>query len=1297
MKKANKNSPWQIEENQKAESSQPKNYLDAFEINIQQCENLSNQEMISPILCATHDFCKKANVNFKDINQKNICTIGDKKSAVEQFEQTNEFDVFLDSLENEGKYGDVERFIFFVREKGKYVFIGYLEREQIENLETKTHHGVQKPCKKIMFDTLENMQNIWKMLETNDKKKRDALQPFVHLHSHTQYSIGDGYGTPKEIANAVWQKGFNAHAITDHGTLSGTIYMQKALKEKNIKPIIGIEAYLVEESPKEHSQHAVLLVKNKTGWKNLLKLHNNSVRENFYYRPKIMYSDLLKNCEGLILMSACVGGLINSKLENIDEAKTRIKELKEAFKDDFYIEVMPHEQVPNQIDFNKKLLSLAEEFLVKMVITCDVHYMEKEDKKIHNAIKAISLRQEYSEAGYTGDTFYLMQHNEIKESIDRHMPFLSNGLDQMFANTLEIADKCNFEITPIKENPLPALFEDENAEIGKLAYEGLKRINKDTPKYRAQLELELSRVIDKQYVRYFLIVNDYVKWCKENDILVGPGRGSVGSSLLAYCLGITQVDPIKYNLMFDRFISPIRKDAPDIDLDFEDKNRDKLFKHLGEKYGEKNTAKIATYSTWHGKGALRDMGRIFRIPIGEIERICNLVVTRSGGDARTDYCLLDTFSEFEQGKKFKSEHPEEADIAVHLESKIRHKGVHAAGQIICSKPLDEYIPIAKVNGVITTEWEKGPIEDLGLIKFDILGLKTLTVINETLQKIKEDINLPTDFDDVKVYDTVFKTGKTLGVFQLETIGLQKLSKQLQIDSFKLLYDATTLYRPGPLHSGQTADFILRHNKKKEWVYDHKLLESLTKDTYGLILYQEQVMKIMHDLGGFSWATSESARKIISKSKGKKEFEKMRKEFIVNSEKNHNIPANESGKIFDVVSTFGSYGFNMSHAVEYSIISYWTAWLKTYYPAEFFATLLSHEKDDNKSRYYIKEADDLGVKIKLPSINKSKIGYYILDNNIYAGFDAIKGIGKVTARKMIKYQPYKSFEDFLKRAKPSKTILETFAVCGCFEEFKIPSKAIYEGAEIIAKNKVLPLSAFGQEDFTEKEGMILREKYLSVPSDRPLIDVFDNPFKDKVNIQPIGDMIFDDFTFDVWVRGIVTYINFKQEGLEGQWTMFDNVLERRYAHLNISDGTGNVLVHLSPEQYTYYKKYLEKGTGFPVLIYGHTIPNFNKVYCDGMIVLNDIDNSNPLISLIDKTADKKLAEISVQYPKHNCGIIKNVSYKVSKNKNPYARIKLNNQEESVLCFKLDSDIFIAGEIIIYTMVQKPFIQIVRRIK
>jgi len=1255
-------------------------WSDELRINRQVAENLSKKDMIGVPNTVIHHFCKIAGNTYRDIDADSVCFIDNKKTKV-IIRPVDRHDILIP--ENEVDY---DQWIFGFYEGTFIKIIGWADKETVMTVPLRVF-GYWKEdnddgrVRILERGTFREISGLIKIEEDEEEKKAITMQEYVPLHCHNQYSIGDAYGKPEHIAKRLYEKGFTAYAITDHGTLAGNYQMQMALLAKGVKPIHGMEAY-VEESDKKYS-HLTILVKNETGWLNLLKLNSLAV-DNFYYRPRMKIDDILEHKEGLILLSGCRGGVIASRYFNGEKerAQERIILLKREFGEDFYIEIMPH-AVREQIEYNKFVYDIAKRMAIKVVVTPDAHYCDKEEKKFHDAITAVKWRKQHSEAGYDSDTYYLLTDSEIYSLMEKHNPYI-NDLDKILANTMDISDKCNFEIKPPEEDDtlpvyqIPEFLETEHKSDNhqdNYLWHLIINSPRYKPEYKEQIELEYERITNKKYTNYFLIVWDYVKWCQDNDILVGPGRGSVGGSLLAYVIGITNVNPTEYGLIFDRFISEVRRDMPDIDLDFEDEKRKNVLKYIKEKYGEKHCAKVMTFSKWHAKGAMRDIGRIFNIPISEINKLCSLVVTRSGGDARSDYCLEDTFTEFEQGKQFMTKYPEACKVAIGLEGHIRHVGVHAAALCATEKPIGEVVPISKLKGEIVTSWDKKDTEEMKIIKFDILGLKTLSVINGTLKQLK-DIELPNKFDDAKVYDSVFKKGKCLGVFQFETSGLSKLCRQLKADDFNLLYDITTLYRPGPLHSGETADYIQRRNGAKEWKHDHELLEPITKNTLGLVLYQEQVMRVMHDIGGFTWATSESTRKVITKSQGKKVFEKLRKEFVHNA-KDKGLGEKEAEHVFNVVSMFGSYGFNLSHAVEYTIISYWCAWLKTYHPKEFFAELMTRENDSYQLSNYIKEAMKTDIEIMLPDINESRTGFTATDDGIRVGLESISSIGKKTAQKLVRHQPYKSISDFKKRVKPSVTVVKALTCCGALDKFISSRKYTYENPGLITDNETLIEQT--EWDDTKKQEMV--NQYVTLPQEKALIDKYDDPFKGGIEYTPIGNLVFKEHVPDVWVKGVVTFINFKQEGLEGDWTMFDNVLERRYAHLNIDDGTGQVLVHLSPEQYTYYKRVLERVKGIPVAIKGHTIPDFQKVYCDALVVMDDVDENNPIMKYNDDRKEErktlktinKFAEI---------GTVAQVSYKVSKNRNPYARIR-TKEGDFFMVFKLDDDIFVAGELLLYT--------------
>jgi len=1242
-----------------------KNLIEEPAMLMQKARNKGKFEMISPELAAIHYFANLAKRRFKDVNQKDICMIEGKK--VQLLKKTQNV-----------KPGACDAYLFYSCEDEVFTIHFWQTPEQV-GTEEKNKISLILP-----ISELEEEEDI-------------EPQPYAPLHVHTQYSVGDGFGKPDYLAEMAYKKGFKAVAITDHGTMQGLIYVQEALLNKGIQPILGTEAYIQIDDSKQY-YHLLILVKNKKGWENLLKIQNNAVRKNFYYRPRIDLKDLLEMHEGLIVASACQSGLLGKNIlnGNLSQAEGYAKKLKEVFGDDFYLEFMPNRML-EQVTVNNELLKISKKYKIKGIITTDSHYPCKEDKEVHDALKAVSMKRKYGEASFSDDTFYLMQADEIKKLIDEHHPFLSSSIDVFYHNTLEVAKKCDFRIHTTAEqvDTLPKLAEDPGEKLKSLALEGAKTRMPDEKEYWDRFDLEINRISDKGYANYFLVVRDYVNYCKNNNIMVGPGRGSAGSSLVAYCLGITDVDPIEYDLLFDRFISEIRKDMPDIDLDFEDTKRDQVYSYLQDTYSMNNTAKIITFSNWHAKGALRDMGRIFNIPNFEIEKICKLCIVRSGGDARSSFCLADTFEEFEQGKQFKNNYPQAARIAEKLEGHIRHRGVHAGGMVVTEKPVSSYVPVERVGGEIVTAWDKRQIENFHLIKFDILGLKTLSVINETLSMVKAE--LPTKFDDKKVYEKIFSKGNCLGVFQFETVGMSKLSKQLGIDNFKTLYDATTLYRPGPLHSGETANYIARHLGKKEVKYAHDLLVPISKETHGMILYQEQVMQIMYDLGKFSWATAETTRKIMTKSQGKEMFNRLRAEFVANAKREHKMLEKEATKIFDTVSTFGSYGFNKSHAVEYSVISYWCGWLKAYFPLEFFSVLISKEGDSAKIADYVRNAREMGIEVLPPHINKSEPECSVKDEKIYLGFNMIKGIGASSVKKILKGRPY-TFRSLI-QAKFSKTIWENLAKAGALDEFGRTRKSLVAERERYHRSSLYKSE---RPEWSEKELFIHQLEVLDLPTKKPAIDYFSNPFKEVLKFSPLGDLQFDDYVPEVWVKGLVTFINFKQEGLEGSWTMFDNILERRYAHLNINDGTGNVLVHLSPEQYTYYKQYLERGAGLPIIIRGHSIPGFNKIYCDAMVVLDgteeeilEVNKENPLLDYIFGKTESVIQDKMLEYPDCDVSVVGSVSYKVSKNKKAYARIQFTNGDK-LMDFKLTPQIYLAGEVVVYRK-QDPFMEVVWRKK
>jgi len=1248
-----------------------------FVINKQKADTLAGKEYIDSILAGLHYFAKKAGIFFKDINQKNECVLGDKKVKIYTRDILSDEDMLVYESYYK-KHPEIDIYITCKIKGGDYWYVGYTTREVVENTRIVKMIGSENEnesseIRRIFAEQYSPISDLIKIYEEEKEKEIIIKQSYVPLHVHSEFSIGDGFGTINYIAENLYKKGFKGAALTDHGTLAGVWYFQKALLEKGLKPIIGSEFY-VKIPETEQRMHIVLIAKTKEGWQNLIKLQSFAVRDHFYYKPIVHIDEILKYSKGIIASSACMSGIIPALLiaNQKELAEEYLLKLKDAFGEDFYGEIMLH-TIENNQEIMKQLYELCGVHNIKCIFTTDSHYPNAKDKKYHEAIKAIGRKTKYGEAGFSDDCFYLMTDEEIKERIgsNEQTKWLEPIMDELKLNTNEIFDKVDFLIEPPNEiDTLPKLFKSQEERKTKLKELCLAGLEKYTPykyegKIKEQLDLEMNRVFEKHYENYFLIVYDLIKYAKENGIMCGPGRGSVGASLLAYSLNITGCDPIKFNLLFDRFMSEIRRDMPDVDMDFQDSKRYKIFDYLRKEYGENNCVKVATYSRFHPKGILRDIGRIYSIPIQEIEKICSLVIERSGGDARASFGLHDTFEEYQEAKDFKIKYPDATDVAIKLEGHIRHKGIHAAAMIVTEKDINNYVPIGKTSGEIVVEWEKQLAEDMKLIKFDILGLKTLSVISDCIKD--SGIEPPNTFDDVAVFEKVFKKGKTLGVFQAETVGMGKLIKQLQTSDFKTLYHATTLFRPSALHSGQTMMYVNRKLGKEDVKYEHPLLEKLTEDTLGTIMFQEQIMQIMHNIGGMSWATAEMARKVITKSKGKKAFEEMRAEFVENANNLHGMPTKEAEKLYDVVSTFGSYGFNMAHAVEYSIISYWCAYYKTHYPLAFYKAILKYETDAVKLSGYLDDAKMNGIEIEYPNINLSGIHYKIKNEKIYSGFNSIKGIGDKTAEKIIKYQPYENFERFLSESGTSKSVLKKLIIADCFRDFGINKKVCCSNEIKNVQNyydKILP-------DFSEFEHAELIMGNTTLKPKIDLINTYDFGEMDFINISDLGEEYGGQLGC---VRGIVTAIINKDklilQGIRDHAHQFENHM----FYLNLNDGTGNLAIQVNPWTYDKYKDIIRELEGKPIVVYGKFAKSGQKVYAE-------------LIEIPQETFD--ITELYKNL-KGSIPIIISATPAVSKKGNSYYRIKINDEAEG-LCFKSPRRLY-AGMLVNYKISQKPFMEI-----
>ncbi len=875
---------------------------------------------------------------------------------------------------------------------------------------------------------------------------------FVHLHLHSQYSLLDGACHLERIIEKAKALDMKAVAITDHGNMFGVIDFYILANSSQLKPIIGVEFYEAPTSRFDRSQslkskedtnfHLVALAKDNTGYKNLLKLVSLSYLEGFYYKPRIDLELLQKYKEGLIILSGCLKGRIPKLIleDKISQAyKTADDYYQILGKGNFYLELMDT-GLKEQKKVNSVLLKISKDLGIPLVATNDVHYIEQEDAFSHEVLLCIQTQTTLTDPKrmrFGTDEFYFKSAQEMWS--------LFKDIPESLNNTLEIAERCNVEIEfselhlpnfPVPSQKSPFEF------LKELCYENLeKKFPKPTPQVLKRLEYELEVIKKTGFAGYFLIIWDLVKFAKENNIPTGPGRGSAAGSLVSYLLGITEINPLEYGLLFERFLNPERVSMPDIDIDFCDEKRPKILEYVASKYGKENVAQIITFGTLQARAVVRDVGRVLGLSYSEVDRIAKLIPPEP--NISLDSALQRTpqlRALYESDPKIR----QLIDIAKKLEGLSRHASIHAAGVVISDKPLTDYIPLYKTSeGEITTGFSMGPLEKLGLLKMDFLGLKTLTLIEETLRWIKKLRGIDLDIksiplDDKKTYE-LLSAGKTIGVFQLESSGMRDLLRRLKPEKFTDLIHCLALYRPGPIGTGMVSDFIERKHGRQPVSYLHPKLEPVLKETYGIIVYQEQVMKIASELAGFSLAEADILRRAISK-KIPEEMEAQRKKFIEGCIKN-GIPEATAVKIFDLMEYFAGYGFNKSHSTAYALISYRTAYLKANFCTEFMCSLLNSEKNNtDKLVEYITEAKNLGIEILPPDINESYADFTVTGSKkIRFGLMAVKNVGKAAVEAIIsarnKDGKFKSLKDFCQRVvlrTVNRKVIESLIKCGAFD-------------------------------------------------------------------------------------------------------------------------------------------------------------------------------------------------------------------------------------------------------------------------
>lgn len=904
---------------------------------------------------------------------------------------------------------------------------------------------------------------------------------FVHLHLHTEYSLLDGSGKIKKLMSQAKDLGMKSIAITDHGVMYGLVDFFKAAEENGIKAILGCEVYVVAKSrhikqpDKENAtHHLVLLVKNEIGYENLMKIVSVASIEGFYYKPRIDHDYLREHSEGLIALSACLGGEVQSYLlkENYEKAKDVALLYKDIFKDGFYIELQNH-GMEEQQKVNELNIKLSEETGIPLVATNDVHYIKREDSKSHDVLMCIQTAKTIDDPNrrrYPSDQFYLKSAEEMWD--------MFSYIPEALENTVKIAEECNFEYKfhesklprfPLEEGQDPYEYLKDTCYKGlierydvfdslrekELNYEEVNKIvdnSKEAKEYVDRLEYELGVINQMGYVDYFLIVWDFIKFSYDNGIPTGPGRGSAAGSIVAYTLGITKIDPIKYSLIFERFLNPERVSMPDIDSDFCYERRQEVIDYVVDKYGKECVSQIITFGTMAARLCIRDVGRAMNYSYTEVDKIAKMIPTMLG---ITIEKALDINPELKAAYDGDERVKNLIDVSMDLEGLPRHSSTHAAGVVIASKPLVEYVPLQKNDEMIVTQFGMTTLEELGLLKMDFLGLRTLTVMNDAINMVKENRGIDIDLDKIDMEDQeVYKMigeGNTAGVFQLESAGMTSFMKELKPDSLEDIIAGISLYRPGPM--AEIPRYIECKRNPDKVKYETPELEEILNVTYGVMVYQEQVMEIVRKLAGYSMGRSDMVRRAMSKKKHKV-MEEERKNFIHGIVENgevvvpgcirNGISEEIANKIFDNMMDFASYAFNKSHAAAYAVVGYQTAYLMKYYPVEMLAAMMNSIMGiSEKVAHYIGIAESLGIQVLPPDINESYSKFTVNGDKIRFGLSAVRNVGSNVVEGIVKARKnrgkFESLVDFINKMEPSslnKRAVECLIKAGAMDGFKV---------------------------------------------------------------------------------------------------------------------------------------------------------------------------------------------------------------------------------------------------------------------
>lgn len=1087
------------------------------------------------------------------------------------------------------------------------------------------------------------------MLYLEDKINCDygGLMEFTHLHVHTEYSLLDGSSKIKEIVHQAKELGMDSLAITDHGVMYGVIDFYKAAKAEGIKPIIGCEVYVTTESRfiKETRQgesryyHLVLLAENDTGYHNLMKIVSRGFTEGFYYRPRVDYEVLEEYKEGIIALSACLAGEIPSSIleENYEKAKETALNFEKLFgKGNFFLELQDH-GISEQMKVNSAIVKLSKETGIDMVATNDVHYTYAEDAEAHDILLCIQTGKKVADEErmrYEGGQYYLKSAKEM----ERLFPYASEAIE----NTHKIAQRCEVEIV-FGEQKVPKFDVPEGftsvTYLRKLCEEGINRRYDDvTPNLRERLEFELSTIEHMGYVDYFLIVWDFIRYAKEQGIAVGPGRGSAAGSIVSYCLEITNIDPIQYQLLFERFLNPERVSMPDIDIDFCYERRQEVIDYVVEKYGKEQVVQIITFGTMSARMVIRDVGRALDIPYAKVDSIAKMVPNELNitlkHALKISSDLKKIYEEDEESKYL-------LDMSMRLEGLPRHSSMHAAGVVIGKEAIDEFVPLAKGSeDAVTTQFTMTTIEELGLLKMDFLGLRTLTVIQDAVNLVNKRLEKPLDIGSIPMNDTkvfhMIGEGKTEGVFQLESSGMKSFMKELKPESLEEIIAGISLYRPGPM------DFIPKYikgkNDKETIVYDCSQLEEILAPTYGCIVYQEQVMQIVMELAGYTLGRSDLVRRAMSKKKGEV-MKQERQNFVYGNEKegvlgciNNGIDEKTANHIWDEMMDFAKYAFNKSHAAAYAVVSYETAYLKYYYPKEFMAALMTSVLDHTeKVAAYVYECRKMGIKVLPPDINLGEGSFSVDNGNIRYGLSAIKSLGKPVIQAIIKERnlngSYKSLSDLVERLSSkemNKRTVESMIKSGALDSLGYTRKqqmfvyaSVLDGIQKERKSEIsgqMSLLDFMTEDqqkdfdinypdvgeYEKNQKLLLEKEVLGIyASGHPLED--DAQMIEKVSSVSTADFLLDDGVESHVVDGETCIIG----GIISDITVKLTRRNENMAFITLEDMRGTVEIIVFPRQYQACQSMLQPDQKVFIRGTAQISEEESKIICNQMTTFDDM--------------------------------------------------------------------------------------------